>query len=67
VSREVTRNGGRAGYRAVRAGTAARTRARRPKAAKLARNARLRAEVERLLLAALVAPADRAPPRRGAS
>ncbi len=49
VSREVTRNGGRAGYRAVRAGTAARTRARRPKAAKLARNARLRAEVERLL------------------
>jgi IS30 family transposase len=49
VSREVTRNGGRAGYRAWRAGAATRTRARRPKVAKLARNPRLRAEVERLL------------------
>ena len=50
VSREVSRNGGRERYRAVRAGTAARIRARRPKAARLARSARLRAEVERLLL-----------------
>jgi len=50
VSREVARNGGRGGYRAWRAGTAARVRARRPKVAKLARNARLRAEVERMLL-----------------
>ncbi len=50
VSREVARNGGREGYRAVRAGTAARVRGRRPKVAKLARSPRLRAEVERLLL-----------------
>jgi IS30 family transposase len=50
VAREVSRNGGRDGYRAWRAGAAARARARRPRAAKLARNERLAAEVERLLL-----------------
>jgi transposase, IS30 family len=50
VSREVSRNGGRERYRAVRAGVAARARARRPKVARLARDPRLRAEVERLLL-----------------
>lgn len=50
VSREVSRNGGREWYRAVRAGTAARARARRPKTARLARDPRLAAEVEGLLL-----------------
>jgi transposase, IS30 family len=49
ISREVARNGGRRRYRAWRAETWASRRARRPKAAKLARSARLRAEVERLL------------------
>jgi IS30 family transposase len=46
VSREVVRNGGRRRYRAWRAEAAAIRRARRPRIAKLARNARLRAEVE---------------------
>jgi len=49
VSREITRNGGRRRYRAWRAEAAAIRRARRPRVAKLARSARLRAEVERLL------------------
>ena len=49
VAREVTRNGGRRRYRAWRAETGATRRARRPRVAKLARSARLRAEVERLL------------------
>ena len=46
VSREIVRNGGRRRYRAWRAETGASERARRPRPAKLARNARLRAEVE---------------------
>jgi IS30 family transposase len=46
VSREITRNGGRRRYRAWRAEAGARRRAARPRLAKLARNARLRAEVE---------------------
>ena len=50
VTREVARNGGREGYRAWHAGAAARTRARRPKVAKLVRRPGLAAEVERLLL-----------------
>lgn len=41
VSREVARNGGRAGYRAVEAERAALVRGRRPKPTKLARNAAL--------------------------
>jgi len=49
VWREVTRNGGRAAYRAWHAAAAAHERARRPRAAKLALNAGLRDEVERLL------------------
>lgn len=49
VSREVTPNGGRVGYRAWRAERRSHRQARRPKAAKLAQNPRLRAEVERLL------------------
>jgi IS30 family transposase len=49
ISREVARNGGRRRYRAWRAETWTIRRAGRPKAAKLARSARLRAEVERLL------------------
>jgi IS30 family transposase len=49
VAREITRNGGRRRYRAWRAEAGAVWRARRPKVAKLARNVRLRAEVERLL------------------
>ena len=50
VTRELGRNGGRRGYRAGRADERALERARRPKVAKLARNARLRSEVERRLL-----------------
>jgi len=46
VSREVARNGGRVGYRAAEAEQAALRRGRRPKASKLARYPRLRAEVE---------------------
>jgi len=46
VSREVTRNGGRKAYRAHVADTAARARARRPKPAKLAVDAELRALVQ---------------------
>jgi IS30 family transposase len=46
VSREVARNGGRVGYRAAEAEQAALRRGRRPKASKLARWPRLRAEVE---------------------
>ena len=46
VSREVARSGCRRGYRAWRADEAAVERARRPKPAKLALNARLRGEVE---------------------
>ena len=46
VSREVARNGGRRRYRAHRADRAAWSRARRPKACKLATNRPLRAEVE---------------------
>lgn len=49
VSREVGRNGGRAEYRAAKATIATRERERRPKPARLARDPRLRAEVERLL------------------
>jgi len=46
ISREVARNGGVRGYRACAAEGAACRRARRPKPAKLATNARLRAAVE---------------------
>jgi IS30 family transposase len=46
VSREVAANGGRVRYRACRADREAFVRARRPKVAKLARDARLRAFVE---------------------
>ena len=49
VTREVNANGGRRGYRAVRAERRALGRALRPKSAKLACSARLRAEVERRL------------------
>ncbi len=49
IAREVGRNGGRRGYRAVAAERAALERARRPKPAKLVRQPRLRAEVERRL------------------
>src|SRR5436190_14847748 len=49
VTREVNANGGRRGYRAVRADRRALGRALRPKPAKLACSARLRAEVERRL------------------
>jgi IS30 family transposase len=49
VSRELERNGGRAGYRAARADARALVQARRPNRAKLARCPRLRAEVERRL------------------
>ena len=49
VSREVKRNGGRDGYRAVSADRDAWQRARRPKAAKLATHAPLRAIVEQKL------------------
>ncbi len=49
VTREVGRNGGRLGHRAARADARALVQARRPKQAKLARDARLRAEVERRL------------------
>jgi len=49
VSREVAQDHGRNRYRAWHADAAALRRARRPKAAKLARCARLRAAVERLL------------------
>jgi IS30 family transposase len=52
VSREIDRNGGRAGYRAHRAEAAARERARRPKVAKLAEagNVELREQVQARLL-----------------
>ena len=46
ISREVAGNGGARGYRAFEAERVARRRARRPKPAKLALNARLRADVE---------------------
>jgi IS30 family transposase len=49
VTRELARNGGRGGYRAVGADARALERARRPKLAKLAASPRLRAEVERRL------------------
>jgi len=49
ISREVAWNGSRREYRAWRAEETALDRARRPKAAKLAMNARLRREVERRL------------------
>jgi IS30 family transposase len=49
ISREVHRNGGRVEYRGHRAQAAARIRERRPRPTRLARNARLRAEVERML------------------
>jgi IS30 family transposase len=49
VSREVRANGGRRRYRAWRAELARDRRARRPRTAKLARNARLRWRVEELL------------------
>jgi IS30 family transposase len=49
ISREVAHNGGRRGYRAVRAEAAALRRGRRPKLARLARHAGLRAAVERRL------------------
>ena len=49
VSREVNNNGGRKGYRAVRADGAAYRRALRPKPAKLATIPALRARVEELL------------------
>ncbi|GAB7072088.1 hypothetical protein [Mycolicibacterium hodleri] len=42
MSREIARNGGRHGYRALDADTAAYQRARRPKSSKLAANAVLR-------------------------
>ncbi|HYB29530.1 MAG TPA: IS30 family transposase [Solirubrobacteraceae bacterium] len=50
VCRELARNGGACGYRAVRADRHAWDRARRPKACKLARHPALRQEVTRLLL-----------------
>jgi IS30 family transposase len=50
ISREVNRNGGRRGYRALRADRAAWSRATRPKACKLARHRLLRAIVEAKLL-----------------
>jgi IS30 family transposase len=49
VSREVARNGGRAGYRAVRADQRALDAARRPKTCKLARHGWLRKQVARRL------------------
>jgi transposase, IS30 family len=49
VSREVAANDGRQRYRAWRATASAERRARRPRIAKLARDARLRRTVERLL------------------
>ena len=49
VSRELTRNGGRSGYRAHSADRAAWGRARRPQRCKLALNVRLRREVEDML------------------
>ena len=49
VVREVRRNGGRGAYRALHAERAALDRGQRPKAAKLVRDGRLRAEVERRL------------------
>jgi len=49
VSRELSRNGGRVGYRAHRADRTAWQRARRPQPAKLATNETLRAEVEEKL------------------
>jgi IS30 family transposase len=46
VSREVNANGGRRGYRAIKAERAARRKARRPKVCKIAGSRRLRAKVE---------------------
>jgi IS30 family transposase len=51
VSREVNANGGRGSYRALNADEASYRRARRPKVAKLAQNARLRVKVEAKLKA----------------
>jgi IS30 family transposase len=51
ICREVNANGGRRHYRALGAERTARRRARRPKAAKLAQNRRLRAKVEAKLKA----------------
>ena len=51
ISREVNVNGGRGGYRALKADDASYRRARRPKVAKLAQNRRLRAKVEAKLKA----------------
>ena len=59
VSREVTRNGGRRGYRACRADRAALRKMRRPKVAKLVRCGRLRAVVEEKTRALLVSATDR--------
>ena len=50
VSREVARNGGRSGYRALRADRAAYRRARRPKVCKLAANPGLALAVEEKLV-----------------
>src|SRR5438270_2541180 len=50
ISREINRNGGRAVYRACEGEASARQRARRPRAAKLARCARLRRVVEAKLI-----------------
>lgn len=49
VSREVARNGGRSGYRALRADRAAYRRARRPKVCKLAANPMLALIIEEKL------------------
>jgi len=56
ISREVNANGGRAGYRGWRAHRRANDLARRPKAAKLAGNAALRAQVEEWLAEELWSP-----------
>jgi IS30 family transposase len=50
ISREISRNGGRSGYRAVAAERATRRRGCRPKPAKLVRCARLRGRVEAMLM-----------------
>ena len=60
VSREVRRNRGPGGYRAVRADRLAQARLARPRPAKLARDTRLREVVERWL--AQRCPPSRSPP-----
>ncbi|MCJ7710357.1 MAG: IS30 family transposase, partial [Chloroflexi bacterium] len=50
ISREIRRNGGATEYRGTKAQEATRARERRPRPTRLARNPRLAAEVERLLL-----------------